>query len=99
MVDVWTFEDDKPEPIKTQCEVPGYPNRDVDGRTMYENTHYPTEEQAWAKLEAMAAAREVNTAREYRRVKDRLTTLTTELAERAAFVVEVRERRAARSKP
>lgn len=45
-----------PEPVK--CKEPGYPHTDVKGRTMYENSHFETIEEAWAHLRSDALAGE-----------------------------------------
>lgn len=34
-------------PVAVECETPGYPNRDTDGAVMYNNSHWPTEAEAW----------------------------------------------------
>lgn len=44
---VWRGGDGQTEPVAVECEKPGYPNRDVHGDVMYDNTHFLTREQAW----------------------------------------------------
>ncbi len=39
-----------------QCETPGYPNRDVNGDTMYANSHYPSERMARIGMRLSLAA-------------------------------------------
>lgn len=39
-----------PAPESVECERPGYPNKDAQGRVMYENSHFRTEEEAWHSL-------------------------------------------------
>lgn len=47
---VWTASDDRTSVVPVECEEPGYPHRDVHGVTMYENTHFLSEADAWDHL-------------------------------------------------
>jgi hypothetical protein len=53
---VWKGGDNQTEPVAVACEKPGYPNRDVHGDVMYENTHFSTREQAWDSIRRSAEA-------------------------------------------
>jgi len=33
-----------------ECEKVGYPHKDADGETQYDNTHFDTESEAWAAV-------------------------------------------------
>jgi hypothetical protein len=50
------------EPRPVECEKPGYPNVDVDGNTMYENTHFINEDDAWDQLKGEREAHVSNAA-------------------------------------
>ncbi len=55
-----------------QCETPGHPNRDVNGDTMYANTHYPSERMARiARRRTLAACLSLDT-REVARLRAEL---------------------------
>lgn len=45
-----------PEPVK--CDQIGYPNDDIKGRKMYDNSHFLTIEDAWQSLRSNALAGE-----------------------------------------
>lgn len=95
--DVWTFDYDPDRglahPLLTTCAKGkfGYPNQTVDGMTMYENTHFRTEAEAWKCLRDNADAHEKMWASDYRQAQTRLRICTDKLAQVAAFAVEVRE--------
>jgi hypothetical protein len=36
-----------PHPVEVQAETPAYPNRDSDGQTIFENTHFLERTKAW----------------------------------------------------
>ena len=66
------------EPV--ECEQVGYPHKDANGRTQFINTHFDTEEEAWAKLEASGAAGVSLSNSEIVRLKRRLRSMLRELA-------------------
>jgi hypothetical protein len=39
-----------PHPIEVEAEIPEWPNKDADGNTIYENTHFLKAEDAWPVL-------------------------------------------------
>jgi hypothetical protein len=44
---------DTVKPVRTTAPAPGtYPGKDDDGKSIYTNTHFLTEEEAWEALEA-----------------------------------------------
>lgn len=83
----WDFE--TPRPIPVECETPGFPNRDADGDTMYVNTHYATEEEAWGSLVEDRKAGLSLSTRSMRELQRRLKAETEAVAEAAAQFVEV----------
>lgn len=54
MPQVWKISlngDDLDAPRLVECETVGYPNKDADMDTMYDNTHFLDEITAWVKLQ------------------------------------------------
>lgn len=47
---VWRARYGLERPERQACEKPGWPNCTTDGETMYENTHFTEEAEAWEKL-------------------------------------------------
>lgn len=54
----WRVEHGMTEPKSVQCKKLEHPERDSDGKTIYVNTHFEDEREAWEKLlcETQAAA-------------------------------------------
>lgn len=50
LIEVWTTKRGIPHPVKQFCREFGYPNQTECGETMYNNTHFATEDAAWRKL-------------------------------------------------
>ncbi|MCP4745682.1 MAG: hypothetical protein GY874_06005 [Desulfobacteraceae bacterium] len=50
LIPVWRGATDKTKPIKMWCKKFGYPHKTTCGETMYVNTHFRTEPQAWDRL-------------------------------------------------
>ena len=44
------------EPIEMECDIFGYPNKTTNGETMFENTHFKTEAEAWKSILASVKA-------------------------------------------
>lgn len=94
-VPIWTFNYDpdtgQTSPIATTCAPGkfGYPNQDDEDRTMYENTHYLVEADAWTRLIANADAAVSHMTSDYRRAQENLRAATDNLAKHAAFAAEV----------
>ena len=44
------------EPVEMECEEFGHPNKTSTGETMYVNTHFRTEEEAWASIKRSVEA-------------------------------------------
>lgn len=84
MITVWYASDsiDAPEPV--ECEQPGYPRRDVQGRTMYENSHFGTEAEAWKYLQRSGRVGQELSSRAYAHAQETLAKATAQLAEDAA---------------
>jgi hypothetical protein len=51
----WYVDGARP-PRQVECDPPGYPHKDVDGRVQYKNTHFDNEDDAWAKARREAEA-------------------------------------------
>lgn len=78
-----------------ECEKPSYPHTDADGDTIYENSHFKTEAEAWKVLEENAAAWVRSTAQDLERTRKHEAQLTRDLADRALALTQVQERRQA----
>lgn len=81
---VWYASDSTEVPEPVECDVPGYPNRDKQGRVMYLNSHFATEAEAWAHLLRSGEAGQSLSAIAYDEAKRKLEKATTQLAEDAA---------------
>ena len=53
---MWKVTIKAPAPIEVECPKPCYPNVDSDGDTIYSNTHFPDEGEAWERLIAESDA-------------------------------------------
>ena len=53
---VWRVSHDLPWPEAVECDVPGWPNKDATGATMYDNTHFLEEKDCWEKMLVNAEA-------------------------------------------
>ncbi len=78
-------------PVAVECEVPGYPNLDANGATMYENTHFADEAAAWAQVLAECYAGESLDASAVIRVEEELKHRKDRLVRSAIAAVEARE--------
>ena len=47
---MWRADKTKLAPVKVECPNGLYPNNDADGEKIFNNTHFQTEEEAWAQL-------------------------------------------------
>lgn len=50
MTTVWRGADSDSAPVRMECERFGHPHKTMTGETMYINTHFLTEEQAWESI-------------------------------------------------
>jgi hypothetical protein len=71
------------KPVPVECDGLDYLMPDADGRTMYENTHFATEAEAWECLLDEVKAGESLAERDYRQAKDVLERCTRALADAA----------------
>lgn len=85
LVTVWFAGDGVTKPEAVACESPGYPNRDVEGRVMYHNSHFGTEAEAWARIMDNAEAAVSLTGRDVEQARTALR-----LANRRAGAAAVR---------
>ena len=68
-------------PVQVECPERGWPNRDAEGRTQYDNTHWDHESDAWARSLSNARAG-VNLSRSsVEQLQDRLEAATRRLTE------------------
>ncbi|MBI4672421.1 MAG: hypothetical protein HY741_12255 [Chloroflexi bacterium] len=47
---MWRADKTKLTPVKVECPDGLYPHNDADGEKIFNNTHFETEEEAWAQL-------------------------------------------------
>lgn len=83
----------KPVPTAVECEMPEYPNKDADGNTIYENTHFGWEEDAREKLEAEQGAGVSLTTRRVTRIRVELDAAEKELVDAIIVLEQIRENR------
>jgi hypothetical protein len=91
MTTVWYVNDDAEAPEEVACDVPGYPNRDAKGRTMYVNSHCTSEAAAWDRLLDSGRARQDLAASAYAEAQRALQRRTEDLAEAAARRTRIEE--------
>lgn len=82
---------------RVACAIPAYPHLDEDGDKIFENTHFATEEAAWAHLEAEASAWVRDTAKRLETIRQNEVVATRELADRSLLLVKVQAARAERA--
>lgn len=70
-------------PQAVECPVPGYPNRDILGRTQYVNSHFDSEEEAWRRLLAESRAGVSLSVVRVRELRDRLAKAEACVVEQA----------------
>ena len=99
----WTYDHGNATVVQVECTERGYPNKDERGDTQYENTHFDTEAEAWAKLLSEAKAGVSLSERARVRARKLLEDATEELANdaeilaRATRAFEARQRECAES--
>ena len=71
--------DDRPEPV--ECVSPGYPNLDERGRTMYDNSHFRTEQEAWEWLIRDVDAMSSLVARDFIGARAKVVSLNEDAAD------------------
>ena len=54
---MWRADKTKLEPVKVECPDGLYPHSDANGEKIFKNTHFETEEEAWAQLRGEVLAR------------------------------------------
>lgn len=91
MVEVWFADTESGRPERTTCDEPGWPRCDAQGRTMFENTHYPTEREAWSRVRADAKAGFQLDAREVLRLRAELARIEKRALDSALRVVSIDE--------
>jgi hypothetical protein len=76
-------------PREVECEVFKYPHTDADGDTIFENTHWLTEAEAWDYALTDANARISLAARSVRDARQRLAQEEKEAADAALMLAAV----------
>lgn len=77
---VWKGSDGMTAPEERECEVFGYPNRDSRGDTMYKNTHFRTEAEAWESIRESVQAGVSLTGHSVTYAKEQLRQVETQAA-------------------
>ena len=88
--------DEDPGIIEVECPKGRYPACDADGETIFDNTHFDTEAEAWERLAGDAAAGLSMTTGHVVDLRTRLAKAEREVVDAAVFNELVRTRRAAR---
>lgn len=83
----------KPVPTAVECEMPEYPNPDADGNTIYENTHFGWEEDAWERLEAEQTAGVSLETQSVIRLREQLAQAEKKLVNEIIVLEQIRENR------
>jgi len=82
----------KPEPVK--CKRPGHPNLDANGYTMYVNTHFLTEAEAWRHLQNEREAHLRNAAASVEYAEEELKKAQARLLEAGKLLAKFQEEKA-----
>jgi hypothetical protein len=77
-------------PREVECEAGGYPCKDADGRTQYENSHFDDEDKAWEELIANANAGVRLAASDVRERRARLAEAEKHLVDDALLADAIR---------
>ena len=79
-------------PVEVEVETGVYPERDADGDTIFENSHFWRIGECWDSILSNQEAHVVLATRDYEGAKQRVYTTKTTLAEAAAWYVNVKEK-------
>jgi len=69
------------KPVAVECPEPSWPNKDADGETIFNNTHFVLEGETWEKLRSEHEATLRMAAGSLRSARARVDELTKELAD------------------
>lgn len=97
MPTVWKAMDDEP-PRQVECEVFAHPHNDAEGDTIYVNTHFATEAEAWEASEAEAAAHVSLAASGVKHARSALAKAEKEAADAAVHFATIRDARRRRDR-
>ena len=94
----WKYSLAEARAVAVECAERGYPHKDADGETQFENTHFDHESKAWEKLlrETEAGLSLATGARQ--RAQLELQRLTDAVADEAVTWKRARENWAARKR-
>ena len=81
----------KTKPIAVECENFGYPNVDADGETMYENSHFKTEDEAWQAVLSLSNAFIETDTRNVKEKRKMLTEAEQQLVNSAIRLSDTRK--------
>ena len=88
---LWKYDLHNATVKEVKCERPRYPNKDEDGDTIYDNSHFQTEMEAWEALESEARAWVRNSAANLENAREQEAKHTRDLADRSLILVKVQE--------
>lgn len=80
-----------PRPIAVECEVPSYPHCDADGKTIFVNTHFLSEAEAWDRVVSEHDAGLSMEARRVKNLRAELAEAEKQLADAAILATDARE--------
>lgn len=89
---MWRADTDEWRAIQVVCPDGLYPHSDIDGKKIYENTHFETPEQAWRCLSDECNAWLQLTINRLNNLEKRIETTRAEVVEASKAVVVVRKR-------
>lgn len=87
---VYYADESEIKPVQVTCKIFGYPNKDADGRMMYDNTHYKDEKDAWRNLRLNANARMELLIREISSMKHKLMDIEKRYVDAAIHKVDIK---------
>ncbi len=92
VIKMWRADEKQQEPVLVECPNGLYPAKDVDGFTVFENTHFENKEHAWDKLLRESEAWVMHSGCEIPRIEKKLQEAQQDAAEAAKMYAAVRQK-------
>lgn len=89
----WKRSKEGPWPVEVECPRPSRANKDVDGDTIYENSHFKTEKACWEEIRANVEATVAIRGDRVNELRRMLVAAEHEAADAAAVFAAYRDRR------
>jgi hypothetical protein len=97
-VKVWKADRSKTAPIQVECEVFSWPNQDADGETIYDNSHFTNEDDAWETIIANHKAGVSLACMEVNQLRSELTKAEAKVVKWSMLLNETEENHSKRKR-